>query len=253
MGLPVADDHLLPFEERFWVKSYRPGVPATIDDELRKWSSVVALFAADVNKHRGRTGFVSMGTGVTYGELYDRATRFAAWLQSRGVKHGDRVAIMMPNCLQYPVALFGTLMAGAVVVNVNPLYTPRELEHQLKDSGAVAIVVLEMFAHTLQEALAGTEVRHIVVTALGDMLGTLKGFAVTMAMRHLQKLVPRYRLPRHTRWQALMKQAQPLTLTPAALEPDDLAFLQYTGGTTGVAKGAMLTHRNIVANILQGR
>lgn len=252
MDLPAEEDDIL-FEQRFWVKSYREGVPATIDDELAKWSSLVDLFAADVRKHHARTGFVSVGTGVTYGEIHERATRFAAWLQSRGVRAGDRVAIMMPNCLQYPVAIFGTLMAGAVVVNVNPLYTPRELEHQLKDSGAVAIVVQEMFAHTLEKALAGTAVRHIVVTALGDMLGTFKGFAVTMAMRHVQKLVPRYRLPRHTRWKSVMREARRLALRPAPLKPDDLAFLQYTGGTTGVAKGAMLTHRNIVANILQGR
>lgn len=253
MSLPAEQEDIRLFEERFWVKSYRPGVPATIDDELAKWSSVVELFAADVDRHRDRTGFASMGTGITYGELYARAQGFAAWLQSRGVEPGDRVAIMMPNCLQYPVALFGTLMAGAVVVNVNPLYTARELKHQLRDSGAVAIVVMEMFGHTLEEVVAETAVRHVVVTALGDMLGTLKGFAVTTAIRHVQKLVPRYRLPGHTGWKTMLKQARRLGFRPAAAKPGDIAFLQYTGGTTGVAKGAMLTHRNIVANILQGR
>lgn len=253
MELPTEEDNIRFFEQRFWVKSYRPGVPATIDNELAKWPSMIELFAADVKKYSKREGFVSIGTGVTYGEMYKYATRFAAWLQSRGVKKGDRVAIMMPNCLQYPVALFGTLMAGAIVVNVNPLYTARELEHQLKDSGAVAVVVLEMFGHTLEKALAGTQVQHIVVTALGDMLGTFKGLAINMAMRHVEKLVPRYKLPGHTRWKSMMKRARRLVFKPVELKPEDLAFLQYTGGTTGVAKGAMLSHRNVIANVLQGR
>jgi long-chain acyl-CoA synthetase len=253
MQSPTAEDNERFFRERYWVKSYRPGVPATIDAELAKWSSMTELFAADAKKYEKRKGFVSIGTEVTYGEMLGYATRFAAWLQSRGIKKGDRVAIMMPNCLQYPVALFGALMAGAIVVNVNPLYTARELEHQLKDSGAVAIVVLEMFGQTLEKALAGTQIQHIVVTALGDMLGAFKGFAINAAMRYVEKLVPRYKLPQHVRWKPMMKQARRLKFKPVALEPSDVAFLQYTGGTTGVAKGAMLTHRNVVANVLQGR
>jgi long-chain acyl-CoA synthetase len=170
-----------------------------------------------------------------------------------GIQPGDRVALMMPNGLQYPTALFGVLFAGAVVVNVNPLYTPRELQHQLKDSGAVAIVVMDMFARTLEQAREGTEVRHVVVTAMGDMMPGLKGVAVSALMRHVQKLVPGYRLPGAYRWRPLMRRARRLTLKPVETRPEDIAFLQYTGGTSGVAKGAMLTHRNILANTLQGR
>ncbi|KAK0331106.1 hypothetical protein LTR94_030213, partial [Friedmanniomyces endolithicus] len=162
-------DHL--WAERFWTRAYRPDVPATIDDELVQWASVADLFAADAHKYADRVGFVSMGSGVTYGRTLSEARAFAAELQAKGVQPGDRVALMMPNCLQYPVALFGVLFAGAVVVNVNPLYTPRELRHQLKDSGAVAIVAMEMFAATLEQALEGTDVRHVIVTAMGDMMG----------------------------------------------------------------------------------
>jgi len=239
--------------ERFWTRFYRPGVPATIDNELASWRSVAELFAADAARYADRTGFVSMGSGVTYGRALADARAFAAWLQSIGVKPGDRVALMMPNCLQYPVALFGVLTAGAVVVNVNPLYTPRELGHQLKDSGAVAIVVMDMFAHTLEQALDGTAVRQVVVTAMGDMMGAAKGAAINALLRHVEKLVPKWRLPGHARWPRLMRQARRLKLKPVNTGPEDLAFLQYTGGTTGVAKGAMLTHRNILANVLQGR
>lgn len=239
--------------ERFWTRGYRPDVPVTIDDELAQWSSVGDLFAADAGKFSGRVGFVSMGSEVTYGRTLSEARAFAAWLQFKGVQPGDRVALMMPNCLQYPVALFGVLLAGAVVVNVNPLYTPRELEHQLKDSGAVAIVVMEMFAATLEQAIEGTDVRHVVVTAMGDMMGLMKGAAITALMRHVEKLVPKWRLPQAERWPAVMRHARKLTLKPVETQPDDLAFLQYTGGTSGVAKGAMLTHRNIIANVLQGR
>jgi long-chain acyl-CoA synthetase len=239
--------------DRFWTRFYRPDVPASIDDQLALWRSVGELFSADASRYAERTGFVSMSSGVTYGEALAQARAFGAWLQSVGVEPGDRVALMMPNCLQYPVALFGVLLAGAVVVNVNPLYTPRELRHQLQDSGAVAIVVMDMFAHTLEQALAGTDVRRIAVTAMGDMMGAVKGAAINALMRHVEKLVPKWRLPGHVRWPAMMRQARRLTLKPVDIGPEDLAFLQYTGGTTGVAKGAMLTHRNIIANVLQGR
>jgi long-chain acyl-CoA synthetase len=238
---------------RFWTRSYRSGVPASIDDELAKWPSMAALFEHDSRRFADRKGFVSIGTELTYGDALEKALAFAAWLQDIGVKKGDRVAIMMPNCLQYPVALFGTLLAGAVVVNVNPLYTASELRHQLKDSGATAIVVMEMFASTFQKAREGTAVRHVVVTAMGDMLGGLKGVMITAALRHVQKMVPRYDLPDALRWKTVMRRARRLVFAPVEIGHEDLAFLQYTGGTTGVAKGAMLTHRNILANVLQGR
>lgn len=239
--------------ERFWTRAYRSDVPASIDHELMRWSSVGELFAADARKYADRVGFVSMGSGVTYGRALSEARAFAAWLQAKGVQPGDRVALMMPNCLQYPVALFGVLFAGAVVVNVNPLYTPRELQHQLKDSGAVAIVVMEMFAATLEQAIEDTDVRHVVVTAMGDMMGLVKGSAITALLRHVEKLVPKWRIPQAQRWPAMMRRARRLSLKPVETKAEDLAFLQYTGGTSGVAKGAMLTHRNIMANVLQGR
>ncbi|HUH10416.1 MAG TPA: AMP-binding protein [Brevundimonas sp.] len=239
--------------ERFWTAHYRAGVPACIEDELARWTSVQQMFEADSRRFAERPGYVSLGTALTYGNMLDQAKAFGAWLQSVGVQPGDRVALMMPNGLQYPTALFGVLFAGAVVVNVNPLYTPRELHDQLKDSGAVAIVVMDMFAKTLEQAREGTQVRHVVVTAMGDMMPGLKGVAVSAMMRHVQKLVPAYRLPGAHRWKAMMRRARRLTLKTVETKPEDIAFLQYTGGTSGVAKGAMLTHRNILANTLQGR
>ena len=241
------------WEERFWTAHYRAGVPACIEDELARWTSVQQMFEADSRRFAERPGYVSLGTALTYGNVLAAAKAFGAWLQYIGVQPGDRVALMMPNSLQYPTALFGVLFAGAAVVNVNPLYTPRELQHQLKDSGAVAIVVMDMFARTLEQAREGTDVRHVVVTSMGDMLGGLKGVAVSAMMRHVQKLVPSYRLPGAHRWKAMMRRARRLTLKSVKTRPEDIAFLQYTGGTSGVAKGAMLTHRNILANTLQGR
>ena len=245
------NDHL--WAERFWTAYYRSGVPACIEDELERWPSVQALFEADAARFADRAGFVSLGAELTYGRALSEAKAFAAWLRSVGVRPGDRVALMAPNCLQYPVALFGVLFAGGVVVNVNPLYTPRELNHQLKDSGAVAIVVMDMFAQTLQDALAGTEVEHVVVTGMGDMMGPVKGAAVNAMMRHVARAVPAWRLPGAWRWSEAMRRGRNQSLNGVMTEPEDLAFLQYTGGTSGVAKGAMLTHRNILANILQGR
>lgn len=239
--------------ERFWTRQYRAGVPACIDDELGRWTSVPQMFEADSRRFAERAGYVSLGSVQTYGQMLEAAKGFGAWLQAIGVRPGERVALMMPNCLQYPTALFGVLFAGAVVVNVNPLYTPRELHHQLKDSGAVAIVVMDMFARTLEQARDGTDVRHVVVTAMGDMMPGLKGVAVSAMMRHVQKLVPAWRMADAHGWKALMRRARRLTLKPVETKPEDIAFLQYTGGTSGVAKGAMLTHRNILANTLQGR
>ena len=252
--IPTAESNRL-FEERFWTREYRAGVPVLIDDELARWTSVQQIFEADSNRFAERPGYVSMGSSMTYGEVLKAAKAFGAWVQSMGIQKGERVALMMPNSIQYPVALFGALFGGAIIVNVNPLYTARELHHQLKDSGAVAIVVMDMFAKTLQDAIdmGGLDLRHIVVTSMGDMLGGLKGFAISALMKYVQKRVPAYNLPGAHRWKSVLAKGQGLTLQPVDTRPEDIAFLQYTGGTSGVAKGAMLTHRNILANTLQGR
>ncbi|BCL96392.1 long-chain-fatty-acid--CoA ligase [Ralstonia solanacearum] len=238
--------------DRIWLQSYPEGVPAEIDPE--RYRSLVEVFRESVQKYCGRAAYVSIGTEMTYGECETLATRFAAWLQACGVRKGDRVAIMLPNSLQYPVCLFGTLLAGAIVVNVNPLYTASELAHQLRDSGTQTIVVLENFARTLEQALPGTGVRNIVLTGIGDLLGgalNLKGRALNFAMRHMRKQVPPQRLPSPIRLRDALAEGGTHALQPVPLGPQDIAFLQYTGGTTGVAKGAMLTHRNIVANLQQ--
>jgi long-chain acyl-CoA synthetase len=234
--------------ERIWLKSYPPGVPADVD--VKQHGSLVDLFDASVRQFGARPAFHNMGKQITFAELEALSRQFGAWLQAKGLAKGARVAIMMPNCLQYPVAMFGTLRAGCTVVNVNPLYTPRELEHQLKDSGAEAIVILENMAHVLQEVLARTPVKHVVVTSLGEMLG-LKGLLVNFVVRNVKKMVPAFELPGAIGFkQALAEGARKPLATPP-LGHEDIAFLQYTGGTTGVSKGAMLLHRNILANIEQ--
>ena len=237
---------------RFWTDHYRPDVPASIDEELSRWSSVHQLFQADASRFADRVGFVSLGSGVTYGRALAEAKVFAGWLRSEGVEPGDRVALMMPNCLQYPVALFGVLFAGAVVVNVNPLYTARELQHQLNDSGAVVLVVMDLFAATLAEGLQGTAVRRVVLTGMGDMMPAPKRWAVNAMMRRMAGGGSSASL-NATSWKTAMTRGRKAGLRPVERKPEDLAFLQYTGGTSGVAKGAMLTHRNILANVLQGR
>jgi long-chain acyl-CoA synthetase len=235
--------------ERPWLRHYPPGVPAEID--LARYPSLVAMFEESFKANAAREACVCMGKTLTYAEL-DRASRaFAAWLQSKGLQRGARVAIMMPNVLQYPVAIAGILRAGMTGVNVNPLYKPRELEFQLKDCGAEAIIVLENFAAVLQEALPLTDVKHVVIASMGDMLGTLKGTLVNTVVRHVKKMVPPYALPQATKFNDAMALGGRLPFAHVAVKPDDLAFLQYTGGTTGVAKGAMLLHRNLVANVLQ--
>jgi long-chain acyl-CoA synthetase len=232
--------------EKLWLKAYPPGVPATI--RYDEFKSIGELFDASVRKYAARPAYHNMGKSLTFGDL-DRLTRaFGAWLQSKGLAKGARVAIMMPNVLQYPVALFGTLRAGCVVVNVNPLYTPRELEHQLNDSGAEVIVILENFAVNLQQVVARTKVKHIVVAALGDLLG-LKGAIVNLVVRHVKKMVPAYALPGALRFNDVLAEGARHELKRVEVGPEDIAFLQYTGGTTGVAKGAMLLHRNILANL----
>ncbi|MDP5280843.1 AMP-binding protein [Sphingomonas sp. DG1-23] len=239
--------------ERFWTRSYRPGVPTDIDAELDAAGTMADLFERDAARYAERVGFVSLGSERTYGAMLADAKAFAAWLQSVGVEKGDRVALMMPNCLQYPAALFGTLFAGAVVVNVNPLYTAPELAHQLRDSGAVVLVVMDMFAATFASIREQTAVREVVVTSMGDMLGPLKGPAIGLMLRFAgQKPAPYPRRGLH-RWPGMMRRARRLAFRKPDIAQGDLAFLQYTGGTSGVAKGAMLTHRNVVANTLQGR
>ena len=235
--------------DKIWLKTYEAGVPAEIDP--RCYPSLVAMLEESFSKYADQVAYISMGRELTYGQL-DRLSRdFAAWLQSRGVKKGDRVALMMPNLLQYPVCLFGALRAGCVAVNCNPLYTARELAHQLKDSGATAIVVVENFAATLQEALPQTELKHVVVTTIGDMLGHVKGRAINFVLRRVKKAIPAWSISDVLNFPKVMAEGERQSFHPVAVGPDDLAFLQYTGGTTGVAKGAMLSHRNIVANVLQ--
>lgn len=235
--------------ERLWLKHYPAGVPAEIDSS--QFRSLAELLEASFRTYADRRAFVCMDKSITYGEVDRMSRQFAAWLQSRGLKPGARVAIMMPNVLQYPVVLAAVLRAGFVVVNVNPLYTPRELEHQLKDSGAEAIVILENFATTLQQVLPATPVKHVVVASMGDLLGGLKGAIVNFVVRNVKKMVPAWELPNCERFNAVLAEGRGMQLQPATTGPDDVAFLQYTGGTTGVSKGAVLLHRNIVSNVLQ--
>jgi long-chain acyl-CoA synthetase len=235
--------------ERIWLKHYPPGVPADIDPAI--YPTLVALLEESFDKFRSRNAFVCMDKMLTYGEVDEMSRAFGAFLQSKGLRRGARVAIMMPNVLQYPVAIAGILRAGFVVVNVNPLYTPRELEYQLKDSGAQAIIVLENFAATLQKALPATDVKHVVVASMGDLLGFLKGTLVNLVVRRVKKMVPAYSIPGATSFNDAIASGRTFNLDKPAIGPDDIAFLQYTGGTTGVSKGAMLLHRNVVANALQ--
>ncbi|WP_415035896.1 long-chain-fatty-acid--CoA ligase [Azonexus sp.] len=235
--------------DKIWLQSYPKGVPADID--IDHIPSLVALFEEACRKFADKVAYISMGKEMTYGELDTRTREFAGWLQSIGLKKGDRVALMMPNLLQYPVALFGTLRAGCVVVNCNPLYTGRELEHQLKDSGAVAIVIVENFAHTLQQVIKKTAIRHVVVTPLGEMLGALKGTLVNFVIRRVKKMVPAWSLPGSIGFNAALAAGRRHGWQAVPLAQEDIAFLQYTGGTTGVSKGAMLTHANIASNVTQ--
>ena len=235
--------------ERLWLRHYPPGVPADI--EPSRYSSLMAMLEEGFKAYAKREACVCMGKALTYDELDETSRAFAAWLQSSGLKRGARIAIMMPNVLQYPVAIAGILRAGCTVVNVNPLYKPRELEFQLADAGAEAIIVLENFAAVLQEALPSTPVKHVVVASLGDMLGQVKGTLVNAVVRYIKKMVPDYAIPAAIMFNDALATGRKSGFTPAAIETDDIAFLQYTGGTTGLAKGAMLTHRNLVANVLQ--
>jgi long-chain acyl-CoA synthetase len=238
--------------DRFWLKSYPPGVPSDIDPSV--YPSVVALIEESFAKYRDHKAYVCMDKALTFGEVDTLSQALAAWLQSRGLKRGARVAIMMPNVLQYPVAVAAVLRAGFIAVNVNPLYTAPELEHQLEDSGAEAVIVLENFASTLEQALragAGkTAVKHVVVASMGDLLGFPKGLIVNFVVRTLRKMIPAFTLAGHFKFNDVIEAGRAMALVRPDLGPDDVAVLQYTGGTTGVAKGATLLHRTIVANLL---
>ena len=234
--------------EKIWLKSYPPGVPAEID--VNQYASLREVLEDSCAKFGSRPAYSCMGRTITFAELDRLSAAFGAFLQARGLTKGARVALMMPNVLQYPVCLFGILRVGCTVVNVNPLYTPRELEHQLNDSGAEMIVVVENFAHTLAEVLSKTEVKHVIVTTIGKMLG-LKGVLVDFVLRHVKKMIPAWEIPGAIRLSDALAEGGKRKLEPVAIGHEDIAFLQYTGGTTGVAKGAMLLHRNIIANLLQ--
>ncbi len=234
--------------ERIWLQHYPLGVPAEID--VAKYSSLVALLEESFARYRDRTAFVCMDKAMTYGDLDEMSRAFGAWLQSKGLRKGARVAIMMPNVLQYPVVIVVILRAGYTVVNTNPLYVSRELQHQLKDSGAEAIVVLENFAHTLEKVIAKTDVKHVVVASMGDLLGMMRGTIVNLIVRWAKKMVPAYALPGSTRFNAAIAAGKGMRLNEPQVGPDDVALLQYTGGTTGLAKGAILLNRNVVGNML---
>ncbi len=239
--------------EKIWLeKSYPSDVPFEIDAD--RYPSIVAMFTKYSTQFSDKTAFINMGVSITYADLSVQATAFAAYLQQDlGLQRGDKFAIMVPNCLQYPIALFGALLAGLTVVNVNPLYTARELEHQLKDSDAKAMLIIENFANTLEQVVDNTAVKHVIMTSLGDRLGLVKGTVVNCMVKYVKKMVPAFKLPHAVRFNAALSRGLGLQLTPVELCGDDLAFLQYTGGTTGLSKGAMLTHRNMVANLQQAK
>ncbi|EMH4162373.1 long-chain-fatty-acid--CoA ligase FadD [Pluralibacter gergoviae] len=236
--------------QKVWLNRYPADVPAEIDPD--RYQSLVDLFEQAASRFADRPAFVNMGETMTFRKLEERSRAFAAYLQNGlGLQKGDRVALMMPNLLQYPVALFGVLRAGMTVVNVNPLYTPRELEHQLNDSGASAIVIVSNFAHTLEKVVAKTQVRHVILTRMGDQLSSTKGTLVNFVVKYIKRLVPKYHLPDAISFRRALHEGYRLKYVRPDVAREDLAFLQYTGGTTGVAKGAMLTHRNMLANLAQ--
>ena len=234
--------------ERIWLKQYPAGVPADID--VTQYASLVELLEESFAKFADRKAFICMDKSISYRDLDEMSRALGAYLQGKGLKQGARVALMMPNVLQYPIATAAVLRAGFAVVNVNPLYTPRELEHQLKDSGAEAIIVLENFATTVQKVIASTAVKHVIIGSMGDLLG-LKGMIVNLVVRRVKKMVPAYSLPGAVLFNDAVTSGRGIKFNKPKISPDDVAFLQYTGGTTGVSKGATLLHRNILANVLQ--
>ena len=236
-------------DSRPWLKQYPDGVPSDID--TGRYRSLVDLLEDSFLKHADKPAYSMMGQELKYHRLETYSRKLATYLQKLGLQRGDRVAVMMPNILQYPIAVMAILRAGFVLVNVNPLYTARELEHQLHDSGARAIFIIENFAHTLEQCVARTHIEHVVLASMGDLMGTLKGGLINYVVRHVKKMVPAYELPGAVRFNAALRRHSQTEYQPVTLEPDDVAALQYTGGTTGVAKGAVLLHRNLVANVLQ--
>jgi long-chain acyl-CoA synthetase len=234
--------------DRFWLKSYPAGVPADVD--VGQYPSIVALLEASFAKYRDANAYVCMDKYLTYGQVDELSRALAGWLQGTGLARGDRVAIMMPNVLQYPVAAAAVMRAGFIAVNVNPLYTPRELEHQLNDSGSKAIIILENFAATLDKAIAATPVKHVVIASMGDLLGFPKGLIVNAVVRHVKKMVPAYSLPGAVKFNDAVAAGRDKTFNKPDIKPKDVAVLQYTGGTTGVSKGAMLLHETLVGNLL---
>jgi len=236
--------------EKVWLKNYQPGVAHEID--ITQFQSIVEVFDRSVQKFRDRPAMANMDKVLSYGELETLTVQFASYLQNTlKLNKGDRVAVMMPNLLQYPIAVFGTLRAGGTVVNVNPLYTPRELEHQLNDSGAETIVILENFANVLEEVIGRTKVKNVIIASIGDMLGFPKRLIVNFVVRKIKKMVPAWSIPGSVRFNDALAAGATRPFTPVPIDREDIAFLQYTGGTTGISKGAMLVHRNIIANMLQ--
>jgi long-chain acyl-CoA synthetase len=255
---PAADSQRLPkaltelasgLPEKPWLKNYPKNMPAEIGP--LPYSSIGDFLVAACKQFAGQPAFTCMGKSITYAELERLSAAFGAYLQSTGLQKGARVGLMMPNILQYPVAMMAVARAGYTVVNINPLYTPRELEHQLKDSGAQAIVILENFANTLQAVVARTSVKNVVVASMGDMLGGLKGTIVNLVVRRVKKMVPAWSLPGHVKFNAALKAGGSMNFKPATVAANDVAFLQYTGGTTGISKGATLLHSNVLANVAQ--
>jgi long-chain acyl-CoA synthetase len=238
-------------EERPWLKNYPQGVPANINPD--KYDSVVSLFEESVKKFKSKVAFTSMGKSLTFAQVDRMSSNFGAYLVSRGLQPGDKIAIMMPNLLQYPIALFGALRAGLVVVNTNPLYTPREMKHQFNDSGVKAIIIAENFAANLQKILGDTEIKTVIVTSIGEMLGPIKGCITNFVVRHIKKIVPKYEIPNTVKFTKAIVLGKSFSLPTVAHNPEDVIILQYTGGTTGVSKGAMLTNRNLISNMLQIR
>ncbi len=237
--------------EKPWLNSYPPGVPETID--LSEFNSIVDVLEQSCNKYKDRMAYHNMGAEISYADLDYLTRNFAAALQNMGLQQGDRIALMMPNILQYPIALFGALRAGLVVVNTNPMYTARELRHQLLDSGAKAIVVVENFASVVEKVIDDVPLEHVITTGVGDLLDFPKSMLVNFALRYVKKSIPKWKLPGSEKFQNVLDKGKTLPLKPVSIGIEDIAFLQYTGGTTGVAKGAMLMHRNIIANLLQSR
>lgn len=236
--------------QKVWLESYPEGVPAEINADA--YQSIIEVFDESVLKHNNKPAFENMGTVYTYRELNQKAEHFAAYLQQElGLNHGDRLAIMMPNLLQYPVAIFGAMKAGLSIINVNPLYTARELKHQLNDSSANALLIVSNFATTYESIKDDTSVKHVIITELGDGLHGFKSILVNFVVKYIKKMVPKFSIPNGIKYKCALKKGEGLSLKPVLLTQNDIAFLQYTGGTTGVSKGAVLTHRNIIANLMQ--